>query len=165
MFGEDALPGLINAGIDCIEHGTGLTEDTVEMMVEHGTALVPTLINIDNFGLRFRRGNTPAMPHSELYACPSGSAPPGSGGRADPAGTDAGGNIAHGRVARWRRWPGSGMTPTGARLLWVGCPGSGWGGGIGRRGARGPAVLRLGPARPEVLSRPDRVNLRGVVYG
>ena len=25
VFGEDALPGLINAGIDCIEHGTGLT--------------------------------------------------------------------------------------------------------------------------------------------
>ena len=32
VFGEDALPGLINAGIDCIEHGTGLTEDTVALM-------------------------------------------------------------------------------------------------------------------------------------
>ena len=49
VFSEDALPGLINAGIDCIEHGTGLTDDTVELMVEHGTALVPTLINIENF--------------------------------------------------------------------------------------------------------------------
>ena len=28
VFSEDALPGLINAGIDCIEHGTGLTDDT-----------------------------------------------------------------------------------------------------------------------------------------
>ena len=27
VFGADALPGLIDAGIDCIEHGTGLTED------------------------------------------------------------------------------------------------------------------------------------------
>ena len=26
-FGTDALPDLIDAGIDCIEHGTGLTED------------------------------------------------------------------------------------------------------------------------------------------
>ena len=25
---------LINAGIDCIEHGTGLTDDTIELMVE-----------------------------------------------------------------------------------------------------------------------------------
>ena len=49
VFGEDALPGLIKAGIDCIEHGTGLTDDTVAMMVEGGTALVPTLINIENF--------------------------------------------------------------------------------------------------------------------
>ena len=49
VFSEDALPGLINAGIDCIEHGTGLTDDTIELMVEHGTALVPTLINIENF--------------------------------------------------------------------------------------------------------------------
>ncbi|MBX8690191.1 amidohydrolase family protein, partial [Mycobacterium sp. 20091114027_K0903767] len=40
VFGEDALPGLINAGIDCIEHGTGITDDTIELMLEHGTALV-----------------------------------------------------------------------------------------------------------------------------
>ncbi|MDT5194945.1 MAG: hypothetical protein QOH20_1699, partial [Mycobacterium sp.] len=25
VFGEDALPGLITAGIDCLEHGTGIT--------------------------------------------------------------------------------------------------------------------------------------------
>ena len=49
MFGEHALPGLIGAGIDCIEHGTGLTDETIAMMVERGTALVPTLINVENF--------------------------------------------------------------------------------------------------------------------
>lgn len=49
VFGEDALPGLINAGIDCIEHGTGLTDDTISLMRDHGTALVPTLINVENF--------------------------------------------------------------------------------------------------------------------
>ncbi|MBN9636102.1 MAG: amidohydrolase family protein, partial [Actinobacteria bacterium] len=49
VFGEEALPGLINAGIDCIEHGTGITDDTIELMLAHGTALVPTLINIENF--------------------------------------------------------------------------------------------------------------------
>ena len=56
VFGEDALPGLVNAGIDCIEHGTGITDDVITLMLEHGTALVPTLINIENFpGIR-RRG-------------------------------------------------------------------------------------------------------------
>ncbi|MEJ7705103.1 MAG: amidohydrolase family protein [Geodermatophilaceae bacterium] len=48
-FGEDALPALINAGIDCIEHGTGLTEDLMAQMAVRGTALVPTLINVGHF--------------------------------------------------------------------------------------------------------------------
>lgn len=48
VFGEDALPGLIAAGIDSIEHGTGLTDDMISAAVEAGAAVVPTLINIDN---------------------------------------------------------------------------------------------------------------------
>ena len=32
-FGEAVLPGLIDAGIDCIEHGTGLSEDLIDEMV------------------------------------------------------------------------------------------------------------------------------------
>ena len=62
VFGEDALPGLINAGIDCIEHGTGITDDVIALMLEHGTALVPTLINIENFpGHRRRGGQVPDL--------------------------------------------------------------------------------------------------------
>ena len=49
VFGEDALPGLLAAGIDCIEHGTGLTDETIAEMVRRGVHLVPTLINIANF--------------------------------------------------------------------------------------------------------------------
>ncbi|MBJ7356727.1 amidohydrolase family protein [Nocardioides sp.] len=48
-FGTAVLPGLIEAGIDCIEHGTGLTPDLVGAMVEHGTALVPTVMQVDKF--------------------------------------------------------------------------------------------------------------------
>jgi imidazolonepropionase-like amidohydrolase len=48
-FGEEALPDLIDAGVDSIEHGTGLTEDLVARLAQTGAALVPTLINIDNF--------------------------------------------------------------------------------------------------------------------
>ena len=43
------LPGLIEAGIDCIEHGTGLTADLIDQMVERGTALVPTVMQLDKF--------------------------------------------------------------------------------------------------------------------
>jgi imidazolonepropionase-like amidohydrolase len=49
VFGEDALPGLIAAGIDSVEHGTGLTDDLIAAAKEAGCAVVPTLINIDNF--------------------------------------------------------------------------------------------------------------------
>ncbi|HEY7858040.1 MAG TPA: amidohydrolase family protein, partial [Candidatus Nanopelagicales bacterium] len=48
VFGEDALPGLINAGIDSIEHGTGLTDDLLDEVARRHIAVVPTLINIDN---------------------------------------------------------------------------------------------------------------------
>jgi imidazolonepropionase-like amidohydrolase len=48
-FGSAVLPGLIEAGIDCIEHGTGLDESLIEAMVAHGTALVPTVMQLDKF--------------------------------------------------------------------------------------------------------------------
>jgi imidazolonepropionase-like amidohydrolase len=48
VFGEDALAGLIAAGIDSIEHGTGLTDDHIAAAAASGAAVVPTLINIDN---------------------------------------------------------------------------------------------------------------------
>jgi imidazolonepropionase-like amidohydrolase len=48
-FGTAVLPGLIEAGIDCIEHGTGLTPELVGAMVEHGTALVPTVMQVEKF--------------------------------------------------------------------------------------------------------------------
>ncbi len=48
-FGEGVLPGLIEAGIDCIEHGTGLSPDLVEAMVERQVALVPTVMQIEKF--------------------------------------------------------------------------------------------------------------------
>ncbi len=48
-FSEQALPGLIKAGIDSIEHGTGITADLLDEIARRGIAVVPTLINIDTF--------------------------------------------------------------------------------------------------------------------
>jgi imidazolonepropionase-like amidohydrolase len=48
-FGHDVLPRLIDAGIDCIEHGTGLTPDLVEAMAAGSVALVPTVMQLDKF--------------------------------------------------------------------------------------------------------------------
>ena len=48
-FGAEVLPGLIEAGIDCIEHGTGLDESLIGAMLARGTALVPTVMQLDKF--------------------------------------------------------------------------------------------------------------------
>ncbi len=170
VFGEDALPGLIAAGIDCIEHGTGLTEDTIAMMAEHGTALVPTLINIENFpDFAAAAGKYPAYATHmrELYAsCPARIGAAREAGVPIYAGSDAGGNIAHGRIAEEvAALVRIGMTPTDAlgaaswdAREWL------------RRSALedgAPADLLCftsDPRDPKVLSHPDRVILRGRVY-
>lgn len=48
-FGHDVLQGLLDAGIDCIEHGTGLALEQVEQMAAAGVALVPTVMQTDKF--------------------------------------------------------------------------------------------------------------------
>ena len=40
--GDSAIRACIRAGIDCIEHGFLATDDTIQMMVDHGTFLVST---------------------------------------------------------------------------------------------------------------------------
>lgn len=48
-FAEDSLRDLVEAGIDCVEHATGLTEETIPLFAERGVAIVPTLVNIATF--------------------------------------------------------------------------------------------------------------------
>ena len=48
-FGEESVHELVRVGIDGIEHGTGLDPDTIELMAQRQVALVPTLVNLENF--------------------------------------------------------------------------------------------------------------------
>lgn len=102
VFGTDALPGLIDAGIDCIEHGTGLTADTIEKMATMGTALVPTLINIENFpSIAAQASKYPlyARHMLELHAGARQTLRAVlEAGVPVYAGTDAGGGIEHGQI-------------------------------------------------------------------
>ncbi len=71
-FGSEVLPGLLEAGIDCIEHGTGLSPDQVGFMAEHGVALVPTVQQTAKFP-GFADGGRDKFPAyaatmTELYA-------------------------------------------------------------------------------------------------
>jgi imidazolonepropionase-like amidohydrolase len=103
VFGEDALPGLINAGIDSIEHGTGLTDDLLDDVVARGIAVVPTLINIDN-NPSIAAGAEEKFP---MYAAHMRALFASSRDRIRTAfeagvpiytGTDAGGSLPHGLV-------------------------------------------------------------------
>ncbi len=48
-FEESSVATLVRAGIDCVEHGTGLSHDVINEMAKRGTVLVPTMINIETF--------------------------------------------------------------------------------------------------------------------
>lgn len=44
----EGVKNAVKAGVDCIEHGTLLDDEAINMMVEAGTFLVPTLSRIRN---------------------------------------------------------------------------------------------------------------------
>jgi imidazolonepropionase-like amidohydrolase len=172
VFGEQALPDLVEAGIDCIEHGTGLSPDLVDTMVARGVALVPTAKQLERFPVYAEQAGEkfPAYARhmGDLYGRRKqtiGAAY--EAGVAIYAGTDAGGVLPHGLIAEevqelhayglsaedalaagsWRAREWLGLTPTLAE------------------GA--PADLVVYPADPlqdlGVLSSPSRIVLRGRV--
>jgi imidazolonepropionase-like amidohydrolase len=61
VFGEQAATELVEAGIDGIEHGTGLDEATIAMMAERQVALVPTMVQLENFEM-FAVAGEPRFP-------------------------------------------------------------------------------------------------------
>src|SRR5438552_180868 len=48
-FSEEAVATLVRAGVDSVEHGTGLSLDLIDEMARRGTTLTPTMINIQRF--------------------------------------------------------------------------------------------------------------------
>jgi imidazolonepropionase-like amidohydrolase len=54
--GAEAAKRAIRAGIDSIEHGSFLDDEALDMMKEHGTYLVPTLMAIQGIQEKFDRG-------------------------------------------------------------------------------------------------------------
>ncbi len=48
-FATESLDALLDGGIDCVEHGTGMTQDHIDQAAELGIPVVPTLLQVDNF--------------------------------------------------------------------------------------------------------------------
>jgi imidazolonepropionase-like amidohydrolase len=103
VFGEHALPDLIGSGIDCIEHGTGLSTDLIDTMVANGVALVPTAKQLNNFPKYAAAGEEKFPKYGEHMRAlferrreTIGAAY--EAGVAIYAGTDAGGVLPHGMI-------------------------------------------------------------------
>lgn len=102
VFSEDAIPGLLAAGIDCLEHGTGLSDDTITDAARRGVHLVPTLINIANFpdfADAAERFPAYARHMRDLHRRVDSTVRKAiEAGISVHAGTDAGGFVEHGRI-------------------------------------------------------------------
>lgn len=169
VFGEDALPGLISAGIDCIEHGTGLTDDTIAMMVRHGTALVPTLVNIETFPSIAQAATNYWVYANHMRTLHRGVrdtiAKAHDAGIPIYAGTDAGGSIRHGRITdEIKALAGVGLSrhdalgaASWAAREWLGRPGI-------ELGAPADLVVYSDDPRQGSVAIPDWVVLQGRVY-
>jgi imidazolonepropionase-like amidohydrolase len=104
VFGEQARPDLIGAGIDCIEHGTGLSQDLIDTMVERGVALVPTVRQLQNFPTYAAAGRDKFPAYADHMEALFASRRATIGAAYDAgvqiyAGTDAGGVLPHGLIA------------------------------------------------------------------
>lgn len=167
VFGEDAVPGLLAAGIDCLEHGTGLTDDTLSTMVEQGVHLVPTMINIANFpAFADAADRYPAYAKHmrDLHARSDATfAAAFEAGVPVHAGTDAGGFVDHGRIVD-EVLALSRVAPARTVLAAAGRDARDWL-GLGTWELGGSADLVVHPAdparEPEVLRHPSLVMRAG----
>ena len=172
-FGTDSLVPLLAAGIDCIEHGTGLTEDLIEQMVAGGVALVPTVLQTDKFP-EFAEAGRDKFP---TYAATMTSLheqrrdvlmKAHEAGVPLYVGSDGGGTQRHGVLhEEIRAMAAMGLSNEyvlGA-ASWRGRAWLGWNGGLGEGD---PADFVVYPRNPvedlSVLAEPSCVVLRGRVY-
>ncbi|MEW2625980.1 amidohydrolase family protein [Streptomyces sp. NPDC048106] len=170
-FAENSLRDLVEAGIDCVEHATGLTEELIPLFAERGVAIVPTLVNIATFP-RLAAGGDSKFPrwsahmrrlHERRYDTVRSAY---DAGIPVFVGTDAGGSLPHGLVAaEVAELVTAGIPPVEALAAtswsaraWLGRPGL-------EEGAPADLVVYDGDPRADVgvLAAPRRVVLNGAV--
>ncbi len=171
VFGEDGVAQAAEAGMDCIEHATGLESELVGVLAERQIAIVPTLINIANFPtIAAQADRFPAYAQHMLRlhgGVESMVASAHAAGIPIYAGTDAGGALAHGRIAdEIQALIAAGM-PAGDAIgaaswrarEWLGFPNP-----LAEGAAADLVVFAADPReQPAVLAHPARVILRGAV--
>ena len=173
VFGEHALPDLLAAGIDCIEHGTGIMPDMLDQMAQHGVAVVPTIVQLENFPMYADQaaGKFPVYADHmrDLYTRRLDTLRSAfEAGVPVYAGTDAGGVLGHGLVAQEiQALTTIGMT--GEQALAAGSwSAREWLGANPSLVPGAPADLVVYDedprANPAILTHPRHIVLRGRVY-
>ncbi|MEV4612075.1 amidohydrolase family protein [Kitasatospora sp. NPDC049258] len=172
-FAAESLPDLLAAGIDCVEHATGLTEELIPQFAERQVAIVPTLVNIATFPGLAAGGESkfPAWSahmrrlHERRYRTVGAAR---DAGIPIFVGTDAGGSLAHGLVAEEAaELVKAGLSATEA-LAAASWQARAW---LGREGLTegAPADLVVYAEDPRadirVLADPRLVVLRGRIVG
>jgi len=169
-FGGQAAEALIAAGVDSVEHGTGLTTETIEAMARGRIALVPTMLAVDTFrylaaGAQDRFPAYAAHLRSLHAGFPALVGAAHDAGVPIYAGSDAGGGVEHGALAKellmLHREAGISKTEVLAAASWRARDWLGFGGLT----EGGPADLVVYDADPRddlaVVAAPARTILRG----
>lgn len=172
-FSESAVEIMVRAGVDSVEHGTGLSLDLIDEMARQGTALVPTMINIATFGgiANRARDRFPGYAKHMLAlrdGFPEVVRAAYEAGVPIYVGTDAGGGINHGLAADemllLHEQAGMSTTDVLAAASWQGRQWLGFAGLI----EGGPADLVVYDSDPRadlrVVRTPSRIVLRGQVF-
>ncbi|MFE9672574.1 amidohydrolase family protein [Streptomyces sp. NPDC006259] len=172
-FAESSLRDLVEAGIDCVEHATGLTDDLLPLFASRGVAIVPTLVNIATFPQLADAGEAkyPTWSahmrrlHARRYDTVRNAY---DAGIPVFVGTDAGGTLPHGLVAaEVAELVRAGIPPlsalaatTWSARTWLGRPNL-------TEGAPADLVVYEQDPRADVrvLAAPSRVVLNGRIVG
>jgi len=172
VFGETALPDLLEAGIDCIEHGTGLSQDLIDIMTGRHVALVPTVKQLENFPNYADAGEarfpTYASHMRELFKRRRETIMAAyDAGVHLYAGTDAGGVLPHGLIAEEIQELAAYGIPNRDALAAASWEARSWLGAPSTLAEGDPADFVVYETDPvtdlRVLSHPSRIVLRGNV--
>jgi len=170
-FAAETVPDLLAAGVDCIEHGTGLTEDLIADVVGSGATLTATSLVTGTFGQIADRaqGKFPAYAarmRAMAIGYPDVLRAAYDAGVTLHVGSDAGGVLPHGLVAREIQALQAAGVPASAALAagswaareWLGLPGI-------AEGAPADLVAYAADPRADLatLDAPARIVLRGRV--
>lgn len=172
-FSHAAIGPLLDAGIDDIEHGTGMDADHIAEAARRGIPVTPTLLNVDNFSEYAAAGapKYPAYADQMLAMHRRGEeqvrAFHEAGVQLLP-GSDAGGVLDHGLIpAELARWVDAGVDAAAVVALGSWKAREFLGVEAPAEGARADLVLYPADPRADiaVLARPSAVLLGGTEWG